>query len=41
MGAVHVETINGEPAGASPYAGRLVAFGFTADYRRLTFRATV
>ncbi|MGA2977393.1 MAG: DEAD/DEAH box helicase [Spirochaetia bacterium] len=39
MSAVHVETINGEPVGASPYARRLLACGFVEDYRRLTYRA--
>jgi ATP-dependent Lhr-like helicase len=38
-GAVHVETINGEPACDSSYRGRLVELGFVEEYRRLTFRA--
>jgi ATP-dependent helicase Lhr and Lhr-like helicase len=41
MSAVRVETINGEPAGRSPYKDRLVDFGFVEDYRRLTYRARV
>jgi ATP-dependent Lhr-like helicase len=39
MNAVHVESINGVPAGKSPYRDRLVEIGFTEDYRRLTYRA--
>ena len=41
MNAVHVESINGMPAGESPFRDRLVEFGFTVDYRRLTWRAKV
>ncbi len=41
LSAVHVETINGVPAGSSPYRSRLVAFGFMEEYRRLTLRAAV
>jgi ATP-dependent Lhr-like helicase len=36
--SVHVETVNGEPAARSPYAPAMLAFGFVADYKRLTFR---
>jgi ATP-dependent Lhr-like helicase len=39
MSAVHVETINGEPALASPYREPLVAAGFVQGYRRLSFAA--
>jgi ATP-dependent Lhr-like helicase len=39
LGAVHVETINNEPARDSAYRSRLVEFGFVEDYRRLTYRA--
>jgi ATP-dependent Lhr-like helicase len=39
MSAVHVETINGEPAPSSPYKNRLIEAGFVEDYRRLTFAA--
>jgi ATP-dependent helicase Lhr and Lhr-like helicase len=39
MNAVHVETINGEPAPASPYKRRLLDAGFVEDFRRLTFAA--
>lgn len=38
LAAVRVETVNGEPAIRSPYAPALLAFGFVADYRRLTYR---
>ncbi len=38
LSAVHVETINGEPAGASPYKGLLISFGFKEDFKRLTYR---
>jgi ATP-dependent Lhr-like helicase len=38
MSAVHVETVNGEPAACSPYAPAMLAFGFVADYKRLTLR---
>jgi len=39
MSAVHVETINDEPALASPYKGALLEAGFVEDYRRLTYQA--
>jgi ATP-dependent Lhr-like helicase len=39
--AIHVERINGEGASESLYSKALLAFGFTADFRRLTFRGTV
>ncbi len=39
LSALRVETLNGEPAAASPYAPALLRFGFTADYKRLTWRA--
>jgi ATP-dependent Lhr-like helicase len=38
MSALHVDTVNGEPAARSPYAPALLGWGFAADYRRLTFR---
>jgi ATP-dependent Lhr-like helicase len=38
LSAVHVETINGEPAGSSPYKGLLISFGFKEDFKRLTYR---
>jgi len=38
LGVMHVETVNGEPAAASPWAPAMLRFGFTADYRRLTWR---
>ncbi len=39
MNAVHVETINGEPAPSSPYKGRFLEAGFTEDFKRLTYAA--
>jgi ATP-dependent Lhr-like helicase len=39
MSAVHVETINDQPALASPYKGALLEAGFVEDYRRLTYQA--
>jgi len=39
LGAIHVETINKEPALQSVYRSRLVDFGFVEEYRRLTLRA--
>jgi ATP-dependent Lhr-like helicase len=41
MPAVHVETINGEPAAASSYKDALISFGFTEDFKRLTYRGGV
>ncbi len=41
LSAVHVETINGEKAPASPYKEELLAFGFMEDYKRLTLRGRV
>jgi ATP-dependent Lhr-like helicase len=41
LSAVHVETINGEKAPASPYKEALLAFGFMEDYKRLTLRGRV
>jgi hypothetical protein len=38
LAAVRVETVHGEQATRSPYAPALLAFGFVADYRRLTYR---
>jgi ATP-dependent Lhr-like helicase len=37
MSAVHVETINGEPALSSPYKNCLLAAGFVEGYRRLSY----
>ncbi|MGA2639596.1 MAG: DEAD/DEAH box helicase [Spirochaetia bacterium] len=37
LSAVHVETINGEPALSSPYKQRLLEAGFVEGYRRLTY----
>ena len=39
LSAVHVETINGEPALSSVYKDVLVAAGFVEGYRRLTYAA--
>ena len=39
LSAVHVETINGEPALSSEYKNVLVAAGFVEGYRRLTYAA--
>jgi ATP-dependent Lhr-like helicase len=39
MTSFRVETINGEPAPASPYKGRLLEAGFVEEYRRLTYAA--
>ncbi|HET6450940.1 MAG TPA: ATP-dependent helicase, partial [Spirochaetia bacterium] len=39
MTAVHVQTINGEPALASAWKGPLLAAGFVEEYQRLTFVA--
>jgi ATP-dependent Lhr-like helicase len=39
MNAVHVETINSEPALSSPFKNRLLEAGFVEDYRRLSFAA--
>jgi ATP-dependent Lhr-like helicase len=39
MSAVHVETINGEPALSSPYKNRFIEAGFIEDYRRLSYVA--
>ena len=39
LNAVHVETINGEPALSSAYKGALAAAGFVEGYRRLTYAA--
>jgi ATP-dependent Lhr-like helicase len=39
--AVHVETVNGGRAPASPYRDPLLAFGFAEDYKRLTLRGRV
>jgi ATP-dependent Lhr-like helicase len=41
LSAVHVETINGEPAPRSPYAKSLLTFGFQEDYKRLTLRGGI
>jgi ATP-dependent Lhr-like helicase len=38
--AVHVETINGGPAAASPYRPALLGAGFVEDYQRLSLRAS-
>jgi len=39
LNAVHVETINSEPALSSVYKDVLVAAGFVEGYRRLTYAA--
>ena len=39
MTSFRVETINGEPAPASPYKGRLLEAGFVEEYRRLSYAA--
>jgi ATP-dependent Lhr-like helicase len=39
--AVHVERVNGAAPSTSPYREPLLAFGFTEDFRRLTYRAPV
>jgi ATP-dependent Lhr-like helicase len=38
MSAVHVESINGEPALSSPYKSRLIEAGFVEGYRGLVLR---
>lgn len=37
--AVHVLSVNGQPAGRSPYRQALMDAGFVDDYKRLTYRA--
>jgi len=39
LAAVHVQTVNGQPVGTSPYREALIASGFVDDYRRMTLRA--
>jgi len=39
LNAVHVQTINGELAPASPYKARFLEAGFVEDFKRLTYAA--
>jgi ATP-dependent Lhr-like helicase len=41
MNALHVETVNGEAPGTSPYRGVLLTFGFVEEFRRFTLRAGI